>query len=167
MGYNRFLFELLYLVAKLKYFFDITYYIIMTTHALLFTLAAIGISETAYLFRTRRENQRPVCIIGSDCHQVLESRYSKTLGIRNDFLGIMFYILISVITAFLVIGVEPIAFLDKFARILIFAGVFMSLYFTFLQWRVIKVWCFWCLMSAMTIFLMGLILLVNNFTLLL
>jgi uncharacterized membrane protein len=98
---------------------------------------------------------------------VLESRYKKTLGIRNDVLGIVFYAVISVATAFLFIGVEPVIFWDRFARTLIFAGVFMSLYFTFLQWRVIKVWCFWCLMSAFTILLMGLIVLINNFTLLL
>ena len=138
----------------------------MTPHALLFTLAAIGISETVYLIRQRSIHSRPVCVMGGTCHLVLESKYKKTLGVSNDVLGLMFYIIVSFITAFLVIGVDPVIVWEKSAWFLIATGSFMSLYFIYLQWRVIKIWCFWCLMSASTIFLMAFIILTSNLILL-
>lgn len=127
----------------------------LTPHALLFTIAAIGVSETAYLIRTRMAAERPVCPIGEDCTTVLSSKYNRIFfGIHNDLAGMLFYVSFAAIAAFLVIGTE-------YGQGLLFAGKFMllgatavSIVFTYLQWRVIQAWCFWCLMSAGTIALM-------------
>ena len=134
----------------------------MTAHALLFTLACIGISETVYLIRKRWENEKPVCYIGGSCGVVLSSKWNKIFGIHNDILGLFFYVTLSVITAFLVIGVEPVLLWEKIAYAAIGSGALMSVYFVFLQWKVIKVWCFWCLMSAATIALMTVIVLTST-----
>lgn len=134
----------------------------MTAHALLFTLAAIGISETVYLIQKRLQHSKPVCFIGESCTLVLYSKWNKTLGVHNDILGLLFYIGLSIITAFLVIEIGPLPLLDPIARYMIFSGAALSLYFIFLQWKVIKVWCFWCLMSSATIGLMTLIVLTSN-----
>jgi len=136
----------------------------MTPHALLFTLAAIGISETAYLIRSRIALKAPICVLGEKCRQVLDSSYQKTLGISNDVLGLVFYFVVSLLSAFLVIEIEPIILWDKIIGTLILGGALMSLYFIYLQWRVIKAWCFWCLMSAFTIFFMLLIILISDLT---
>ncbi|OGZ70274.1 MAG: hypothetical protein A2904_01270 [Candidatus Staskawiczbacteria bacterium RIFCSPLOWO2_01_FULL_33_9] len=138
----------------------------MTSYALLFTLSAIGISETMYLIRKRIASQKPVCPVGDNCSLVLESKYNKIFVIPNDILGLLFYITISFISAFLVIGVEPLVFWDFIFKISILFGSILSLVFTYIQWRIIKAWCFCCLMSAFTIWLMGIIimstLLINN-----
>jgi len=134
----------------------------MTPHALLFTLAAIGISETVYLIRKRMAQEKPVCIMGEDCSKVLESRYNKVLGINNEFLGLAFYIAISFFTAFLVIGIEPMILWEMLVRALIAFGVVISIILIYLQWRVIKAWCFWCVMSAVTVFIMGIIVLTTE-----
>lgn len=135
----------------------------MTAHALLFTLAAIGISETAYLIRKRRAMERPVCFIGEDCTKVLTSKFSRIFFfIHNDTAGFLFYIFISLITAFLVMGISPIPFWILTAKIAIFAGAALSCFFIFLQWKIIRAWCFWCLMSSFTIFTMGFIILISN-----
>jgi len=131
----------------------------MTAFALLFTLAAIGVSETVYLIKKRKMLERPVCIVGDDCSKVLESKYNKILGIHNDILGLVFYLTASFITAFLVIEVESLRFWTLSARLMIFSGAVFSLYLTYLQWRVIRAWCFWCLMSAVTVFLMLIVIL--------
>lgn len=131
----------------------------MTVQALLFTLAAVGISETVYLIRKRKAQEKPVCILGEDCSKVLESKYNKFFGIHNDIAGLSFYIVASFITAFLVIEVGPQNLWNVSAKLLIFGAVAMSLLFIYLQWRVIRKWCFWCLMSAATIFLMTIIIL--------
>ncbi|MBI2464374.1 hypothetical protein HYV57_05445 [Candidatus Peregrinibacteria bacterium] len=134
----------------------------MTAFALLFTLSAIGISETAYLIRTRIEHEKPVCPIGESCVLVLNSKYNKIFIIPNDILGLLFYISASFISSFLVIGIGPLMFWELLFKLSVLIGAVLSLVFTYLQWRVIKAWCFWCLMSAFTIWFMGIIILASN-----
>lgn len=133
----------------------------MTSFALLFTLSAIGISETVYLIRKRIASEKPICPIGGGCITVLTSKYSKMFIIPNDVLGLFAYIVISSIAAFLVIGVQPMFLWNFGLKTLIATASLLSLFFTYLQWRVIHAWCFWCLMSAFTIWLMGIIILVS------
>ena len=134
----------------------------MTSYALLFTLSAIGISETMYLIRKRIASQKPICPVGDNCALVLESKYNKIFLIPNDILGLLFYIMASFIGAFLVIGVEPLIFWDFIFKFSVAIGAIMSLFFTYLQWRVIRAWCFWCLMSAFTIWFMGIIIIIKQ-----
>jgi uncharacterized membrane protein len=129
----------------------------MTSYALIFTLAAIGVSETVYLIRKRVAEEQPACPIGGGCHAVLESKYGSLFIVPNDALGLMAYVLMAVMAALLVIGAEPIASWDMILRLLVGAASLMSLFLVWLQWRVIKAWCFWCVMSACTIWLMQLI----------
>lgn len=133
----------------------------MTALALLFTLAAIGVSETVYLIKKRRASEHPVCPIGGGCEKVLNSQYNKTLGIHNDVLGLLGYTAIGFVSAFLVMGYHPTSLWKLALEILVGFATLMSAFFVYLQWRVIKSWCFWCLMSALTITFMGLIILVS------
>ncbi|OGY92861.1 MAG: hypothetical protein A3H70_02895 [Candidatus Komeilibacteria bacterium RIFCSPLOWO2_02_FULL_48_11] len=133
----------------------------MTSLALLFTLSAIGISETVYLVRKRIASEKPICPIGGGCVTVLASKYSKMLLIPNDVLGLLSYVTVSFIAAFLVIGVGPMFVWNSALKILVAAASLMSIFLTYLQWRVIRAWCFWCLMSAFTVWLMGIIILAS------
>lgn len=137
-------------------------FIFMTTFALLFTLCAIGISETSYLIKKRISLQKPICFIGQDCIIVLSSTYNKIFGIPNDLLGFFFYCITACIIALLVIGVQPIWLWDAVLKAMVIFGSALSLFFTYLQWKVIRAWCFWCLMSACTIWLMGCIIFISN-----
>lgn len=134
----------------------------MTTHALLFTLTCIGISETVYLIEKRLEHEKPVCLIGGSCGVVLSSKWNKIFGIHNDILGLIFYVVLGVLCTLLVLEIEPLFVWEKITYTVIGSGAIMSLYFVFLQWKVIKAWCFWCLMSASTIGLMTLIVLTSS-----
>ena len=136
----------------------------MTPHALLFTLAAIGISETVYLIRQRRAHEQPVCVIGESCLKVLKSRYSKLFGVPNDLLGLAFYVAVAMLTALLVIGVDPLVRWETIVKLLILGGAVMSGVLMYLQWQVIRAWCFWCVMSAATVFLMALIVVTSELT---
>ncbi len=134
----------------------------MTSFALLFTLSSIGISETVYLIRKRIASEKPVCPIGDNCEIVLESKYNKIFIIPNDVLGLLTYIVISLIAVFLVIEIEPVFLWIFIIKILIGIASIISLLFTYLQWRVIRAWCFWCLMSAFTIWLMAITILMSG-----
>lgn len=113
------------------------------TQQLLIGLATIGICETAYLISKRRRKQEPACIIGDACSIVLGSKYSKTLGIHNDILGLVFYIAILALVLIETQLLMPLAII----------GSLSSLYFTYIQFFKIKSWCFWCLMSALNTWL--------------
>jgi len=135
----------------------------MTPHAILFTISAIGISETVYLIQERVLQRGPICLIGSTCKEVLESRYNRIFGVHNDILGLLFYIGVALFTALLVIGVQvPFVELEPIVKLMIGVGVMMSVIFTFIQWKIIQKWCFWCLMSALTTGLMAIIVLMSD-----
>jgi len=128
-------------------------------HILFFLLSTIGILETAYLIKSRVYKQRPKCIVGSgQCHIVLESKYNKTFGFHNDMLGLLFYLGLTLLTILVIAEANPFDLWHVLSKVLILTGVVLSAYFTFLQWKVIKQWCFWCLMSAFTILSMSIIL---------
>ncbi len=135
----------------------------LTPLALLFTLSAIGISETVYLIRKRKAEEVPVCFIGSGCHEVLTSKYNKILGIHNDVLGLIFYIFVCFMSALILIDIFPLEILKAIDMLAIVTGAIMSIYFTSLQAFVIKQWCFWCLMSALTVFTMTIIVILSGF----
>ena len=138
----------------------------LTAHALLFTIAAIGISETAYLIRKRQEEEKPVCpIFGGGCETVLNSKYNRLFfGMHNEYGGIIFYIVLAVIAALLVIGIDSASFLVLIAEILLVLATLATLALIYIQWKIIKAWCFWCLMSAATVGLMDIILLTSKLT---
>lgn len=137
----------------------------LTASTLLFTIAAVGISEVSYLIKKRRAAEAPVCPIGGRCAEVLNSKYSRIFGIHNDLLGLAFYFASAFILGFLVIN-ENHAWQGVLISLLVSmlaAATVMSVLFTYLQARVIKAWCFWCVMSALTVFLMDMIFVINYF----
>ena len=132
----------------------------LTPHALLFTVAAIGISETAYLIRKRIAAQSPVCPIGTGCDTVLRSRYNRLFfGFHNDAAGMVFYLAIAGLTAVLVIMDAPPVWVPLAILFLLAGATLLSALFTYLQWRIIRAWCFWCLVSAATVVVMDFIVL--------
>src|SRR3989338_2971909 len=100
----------------------------MTLFALLFTLSAIGISETSYLIRKRIALEKPICPIGDDCLVVLTSKYNKIFFVHNDILGLFCYIIISLIATFLVIEVSPMWFWVISIKILVGIASLLSLF---------------------------------------
>lgn len=134
----------------------------MTLFALLFTLAAIGISETSYLVKVRRAHENPVCLSGESCQIVLHSKYSHLFFVGNDLLGFWYYLAITGVLGLIVSGTGPITQWVMILRFLLLCGSILSIFLTYLQWRVIRAWCMWCLMSAGTIWLMSLLFLLHS-----
>jgi uncharacterized membrane protein len=128
----------------------------MNIHIIILILALGGIGESLYLNYERRRERPPVCVIGHDCGEVWASPYSKTFGVSNEILGIVLYATAAVIewTLFLGNGTEAMIIGESLVLI---AGAIMSCYFVYLQWRVIKAWCFWCTLSAIITWVMFLV----------
>ncbi|MBI5798405.1 MAG: hypothetical protein HZB10_00545 [Candidatus Yonathbacteria bacterium] len=119
----------------------------MDVHLIIFILSLIGIGECLYLVHCRRKKRAPVCITGGDCGAIWESPYSKTLGIHNEVLGIIFYTNVAVVETVLFLGnTLPVILIGEY--VILFGGFIVSCYFFYLEWRVIQAWCFWCVLSA-------------------
>lgn len=125
----------------------------MNVHLIILFLALIGIGDSLYLNYERRRKRPPVCVIGHGCGVVWESPYSTTLGISNEILGIIFYATLIIIEWTLFIG-DKSALMGVGEALFLGVGSLVSCYFVFLEWRVIRAWCFWCTMSAIIVWTM-------------
>lgn len=88
-------------------------------------------------------------MINENCNLVTQSKWANILGIRNEILGLIFYI-------FLLIGILASIFLSNFAPEIYFLlflttglGVLYSIFLTSIQIFVIKNYCTYCLASSL------------------
>lgn len=125
----------------------------MDLHLIIFILSLIGIAESLYLNYECRRHRAPVCLIGDDCHVVWDSPYSKTFGVSNEILGLVYYVAMATIELSLLSGdTSPLMAIGEY--LMLIGGALMSCYFFYIQWRVIKAWCFWCTLSAVIVWVM-------------
>ncbi len=133
----------------------------MTFVATFIVLAIAGIFNTGYLVSQHLKTKPLVCPLDHDCSVVTESRWSKIFGVRNDYLGFVFYSL-------LFLGILGKIILPSYAQSLATllvlgtgAGLIFSIFLVFLQIFVIKDYCFYCMISA----LLALLLFINSLAL--
>lgn len=128
------------------------------------TLAIVGIADAGYLvWKHYRHKASPlVCPLDHDCSKVTESRWSHIFGVRNEVLGLLFYIsmLAAGLLTFLKPEFSPLSFpLLLLMKIAAGGGLVFSLFLIWVQIYKIKDYCFYCILSA----LITLLLLVNSF----
>lgn len=128
------------------------------------TLAIAGIADAGYLvWKHYRHNAGPlVCPLDHDCSKVTESRWSTIFWVRNEVLGLLFYI--SMLVAGLAVFFMPAFSLFSFSlpsliTLSAAAGLLFSLFLLWVQLYKIKDYCFYCMLSA----LINLLLFANSF----
>jgi uncharacterized membrane protein len=105
----------------------------MKARILILIFSLIGFFFSLYLYLNRPDSS--FCTF-SGCSYVLNSKFSKTLGVDNSILGV-FYFLIVVILNYLN--------KEKFLKILSGIGAIFSLYFIFVMLFILKEICYYCL----------------------
>jgi uncharacterized membrane protein len=112
------------------------------------SLAGTGVS--AYIWYTKKEGKQLVCPTGSDCNVVVNSRYSKFLGIKLEYLGVFYYAAIFLVYLALVFASQFFGDVSKMAILIFTAGAFLfSSYLLFVQAFLLRQWCIWCLLASM------------------
>ncbi|MDP2672875.1 MAG: vitamin K epoxide reductase family protein [Nanoarchaeota archaeon] len=114
--------------------------------ASLIVLAILGIFDSGYLLKKRVKKQPLSCPIDGNCEKVVESKWNKIFFIKNDFLGLFYYILILFLALYLFFASEKLLFLTQ---IISGASLLFSLVLVFIQAKIIKEYCFYCLISAL------------------
>src|SRR3989344_5649429 len=129
---NIFLYFFLLVLGMSGFFFAVIWSQTMGFYAFISFAAIGGFGVALYIYRTKKHRKELVCPIGSDCNAVINSRYSKFLGVSLEYWGMFYYALIF------------LSYLIMFT-----SGAFLfSLYLLFAQAFILKQWCIWCLLSA-------------------
>ncbi len=128
----------------------------MAALASFLALSVGGIITSGYLVwkHYRKQKQPLVCPLNHDCSVVTESKWSHLFYVRNEVLGLLFYV-------GMVMAGLGMAFLSNYAgllrlvvRISAAFSMLFSLFLVFIQVKVIKDYCFYCLISAVITLLM-------------
>lgn len=107
-----------------------------------------GIIDTSYLLYQHYKKEPLVCPMDHDCSVVTESKWSKVFFVRNEVLGLSFYLvmLILIMLSIFLPGFSSRIYLLLF--ILSALGVIFSIFLVYLQVYKIRDYCFYCLISA-------------------
>lgn len=121
----------------------------MTFETIFFVLSILGSVDAGYLAYKHVRKQPLLCPIGDDCSVVTESRFSHLFGVRTEILGLLYYL-------GLLFGIAGVFLFSDFRAQIISLfvwmtgiGVLFSGFLIFLQARVIRKYCFYCLLSAL------------------
>ena len=111
-------------------------------------LCLLGIADAGYLAYKHRRKEVLICPLNYDCNAVTESKWGSVFGIRNEVLGLLFYVaaIAAILAALFVPGWTPTIYL-----LLVLAsggGLVYSIFLIFIQTFVLKNYCFYCLISA-------------------
>ncbi len=124
--------------------------------ALFLALAIGGIIDSSYLMWKHRQKKPLICPLDHKCDVVTESRWSHLFYFRNETLGLVFYV-------GLLVGGVAVLLVPPWGRTLLFLflvgsvfGTVFSFVLLYIQLRVIKDYCFYCIISAIiTLLLLG------------
>ncbi len=121
----------------------------MTVFLILAGIAFLGVLLTAYLVANDCRHQKVACVAGASCQVVLRSKYSKIMGVPNVVLGLVFYLAVFALSLSIWQLLGPVYVLTWLLQAIIALGALASLILVYIQWRVLKAWCSWCLLSAL------------------
>lgn len=120
-------------------------------------LAAIGLFVSAHIYHEKHiKHEKMKCNITSGCNEVVTSKYSSLGPIPLEVLGILYYTSVVGLVFFhtfvteVVTGIPYFASVEVSSILLLIGGVaaLVSLVLTFIQFAVLKVWCEYCVTSA-------------------
>lgn len=116
-----------------------------TLFILLITVTIFGIINTLYLSYHTIKGTAVACWWFPDewCEKVQNSPYSKTFGIPNPFLGLGMLLAILLLTFLALNNTVPFWIVGA----IISFGFAFSIYFLYIQAKVLKAYCTWCVVS--------------------
>lgn len=115
-------------------------------------LAILGLVNALYLHYQYRQylnsGKKMFCLIGGGCGEIVSSKYGQTLGVKNELMGMIYYILLIIYSVgnLLLPQIES-TFLIWVKLAAILATIF-SLYLLFIQAFMLRKFCSWCVIAT-------------------
>jgi uncharacterized membrane protein len=125
---------------------------------ILLLITALGIINTIYLSYHVIRGSMVKCVFlpQESCDKVQKSKYSKTFGVPNPYLGLLMLAALFILILMYSTGAVP--FWIVFA--IITAGFIFSVYFLYIQAAILKAYCTWCVVSFFVFLLLFIIALI-------
>ena len=118
---------------------------------IMIALAVIGLGIATYLAEVKRKKARPMCPMKGSCDAVIHSSHATFLGVSVEKLGIVYYIFVLALHSILFFAPELHS--DVLTLVAILSSSFallFSFYLLTVQAFVLRSWCTWCVLSALT-----------------
>lgn len=89
-------------------------------------------------------------MIGEDCNNVVSSKYGKTLGVENTLGGIIYYGAVFLVAVFMPIVPQFFAQPWVWPTEIVISSIALlfAVWLIFVQWKLLKEWCEYCVVSA-------------------
>lgn len=125
-----------------------------TSNICIFLLALLGVFVSYYLAFAYISGRPMICAINaSGCAIVQASQYAEFLNFPVPWYGVGGYLFLALLVLFRIVW--PRGAIFNVATILIFVsaalGFLFTTYLNYLEFFVIKAFCFWCTLSALVI----------------
>lgn len=113
---------------------------------LLMVISFLGFVNAGFLLWKHYTNKHLICPLNDKCEKVTESKWSNIFGIRNDMLGVLYY-LFSILFIFYILFFD--ASLKSIFISINLTAVSFSIFLLYIQAKIIKKFCFYCSISAL------------------
>ncbi len=108
-----------------------------------------GFFLASYVYTKKQKQENLVCPMNGSCDEVVNSRYSKFLGIPVEVFGMIYYAFIVIAYSYISLNNDSVGDIFKFFMTGITVGAFFfSVYLVVIQAFILRKWCTWCLFSA-------------------
>lgn len=117
----------------------------------LISFSLIGLLSASFLryqyTMQSKLGKKAYCIVGSDCFNVTNSKYGRTFGLKNEDVGISYYVLIIILTLNSLINPETKTITSIAVTVATTAALAFSFYLLTAQTLLLRKYCFLCLVS--------------------
>lgn len=111
---------------------------------LVLIISLIGFVNASVLYwqyrRHVRLGKKMFCFLGGDCGEVVASKFGRTLGIKNELIGLVYY---GSIGLYALLGRDSVFIVKAVAGII----ALLSLYLLFAQTVLLRKFCSWCILA--------------------
>lgn len=118
---------------------------------LILLLSILGFLNAFYLYwQHKREvatGQKMFCLIGGDCGAVVGSKYGRTFGIKNELIGMTYYVLLSLYLILAFFMPDLFRNFIIFPKLATLIAALFPLYLLFVQAVILRMFCSWCLIA--------------------
>ena len=111
--------------------------------------ASLGFLLANHIRLKKVRKEQLVCFLGASCNEVIHSKFSETLGVKNELIGMVYYAGVTLYcAAALIYPGQLFIMLHPIFLIIVGGASAFSLYLIYVQTFVLKKWCEWCLAST-------------------
>lgn len=114
-------------------------------------LSILGFLNAFYLYYQYKQfidtGRKMFCLIGGRCADVISSKYGTTFGIKNELIGMIYYVLLSLYLILAFFMPDLFRNFIIFPKLATLIAALFSLYLLFVQAVILRMFCSWCLIA--------------------